>query len=33
MNYVDETVSPPKSWVLTVAVVAPLRFEIGARAQ
>jgi hypothetical protein len=33
MNYVDETVSPPKNWVVTVSVVAPLRFEIGTRAQ
>jgi hypothetical protein len=33
MNYVDETVSPPKSWVVTVSVVSPLRFEIGTRAQ
>jgi len=32
MNYVDDTVSPPKNWVLTVAVLAPLRFEIGVRA-
>jgi hypothetical protein len=33
MNYVDETVSPPKNWVLTVVVIAPLRFEIGTRAR
>jgi hypothetical protein len=33
MSYVDETVSPPKSWVVTVSVVAPLRFEIGTRSQ
>ena len=33
IDYFDESVSPSKRWMFDVPVVAPIRFEIGTRAQ
>ena len=33
IDYFDESVSPKKRWMFDVPIVAPIRFDIGTRAQ